>query len=427
MHCLFRDTIPQSGQICTVAGSFTAAGAQELAAFSQSALKIYSLQEDDGCSPFLKIVYETLLSGTVAGAVAVKGASGAVHGADRLLVSFESAKAALVEYSPQRGDLTTVSLHSFESAALRDHSAAEPVQPALLRADAVHRCAALLAYDTQLAVICCDGRHHTSVVVDLAERHGIRDVADFCFLESRGGASQPKVAVLHEPVHSWAGSVRRASKTFCVTVLALDLDAPERPSAVVQTVEKLPYDAFALLPVGGATQGIVLLCTSSVVYLNADWTVSRLALNQYGRDIFDRTLPYDPDAFYLEGGTRGVVFTPRRVVIVRPCGAIHVVGITDGARADKLRIEKVADGVGATHLCKLGEDKLFISSNTGLSLLVRVTLERVNEEATTKRIKSENGTETTSVQKNMKNNNSDDDDDDDDDDDGLNFKSRRIS
>jgi cleavage and polyadenylation specificity factor subunit 1 len=88
--------------------------------------------------------------GTITGLAALRTIDSSIDGLDRLLVSFKDAKLAILEWS--RGDIATVSLHTYERCAQMTTGDMSTYVPRL-RTDPLSRVALLSLPDDGLAVL----------------------------------------------------------------------------------------------------------------------------------------------------------------------------------------------------------------------------------------------------------------------------------
>ncbi|KAG8863922.1 mRNA cleavage and polyadenylation factor subunit [Serendipita sp. 405] len=171
----------------------------------------------------LHLLRQHLLHGIITGLAAVQTLASDADGRDRLLVSFEDAKLALLEWSDALYDITTVSIHTYERSVylLNAEFASSRVQ---LRTDPNNRCAALIFprdaiallpwYQTQAEFDLQDSvQTHTrdlpyspSFIVKYSSMdERIRNVVDVAFLP---GFNTPTIAVLFQPQQTWSGRLK---------------------------------------------------------------------------------------------------------------------------------------------------------------------------------------------------------------------------
>jgi cleavage and polyadenylation specificity factor subunit 1 len=271
------------------AAAAAAAGATlpDLVVARATALEVFFVRRLPGGAARLELLYRVRLAGVVESLAALPGRAG---GRDALLLALRDAKLAVLRWDAGAHALTPTSLHYFEGdEALKAGRAAFP-RPPLAVADPRGRCAAVLAFRHQLAVLPAmapseeaaaeadalalyGGAAGTGAAaaaaaapatvgnsyVDNLSAAGVRDVRDAAFLH---GADAPALALLHEEGAGWAGSARARRDTAALSVLSLDLAAKRHP--VIWAHRGLPTDATRLVAAPGG--GVLVLCLTSVLY-----------------------------------------------------------------------------------------------------------------------------------------------------------------
>ncbi|KAG8792615.1 mRNA cleavage and polyadenylation factor subunit, partial [Serendipita sp. 399] len=243
---------------------------KHLAVGRSNLLRIYEVRqhlankEEEDSSPIhsseitgyrLHLLRQHSLHGVITGLAAVQTLASDTDGRDRLLISFEDAKLALLEWSDALYDMTTVSIHSYERSVylLNAEFASSRAQ---LRTDPNNRCAALVLprdaiallpwyqtqaeFDLQESVqnIARELPYSPSFVIRYASMdERIRNVIDVVFLP---GFNTPTIAVLFQHQQTWTGRLKECKDNTSLFIISLDLVA--KSYQVITEVENLPYD-----------------------------------------------------------------------------------------------------------------------------------------------------------------------------------------
>lgn len=220
---------------------------------------------------------------------------------DTILLSFSEAKLSVVEYDPQQHDLKTVSLHIFEDDESKGgyvHNHSVP----FLRADPDGRCAAMLVYGRKIVILPFK-RDSTTVssMMDATEEeilnqrsskvlssytldlksvihtNNVDNIIDIQFLH---GYNQPTLAILYEPLQTFAGRIAVRKDTCRLDVITLDVK--ERVSAFIWSREILPFDCVKILPVPKPLGGILVFSVNALFFLNQGIPPYAVSLNTLG-------------------------------------------------------------------------------------------------------------------------------------------------
>lgn len=208
---------------------------------------------------------------------------------DALLLSFMDAKLSLVEYDPGTHDLKTLSLHYFEEPELRCGFVENRHLPCV-RVDPDGRCAAMLMYGRHLTIL--PFRHDVSLeegdtglgckppilssyLIDLRIMdEKITNVSDIQFLH---GYYEPTIFILYEPLQTWSG--RTAVRTDTCSIVAISLNIQQKVHPVIWSLNNLPFDCFAALPIPKPIGGVVVFAVNSLLYLNQSVPPYGVSLN----------------------------------------------------------------------------------------------------------------------------------------------------
>lgn len=232
-------------------------------------------------NPHLILVATVPVFGTISSIVSFRIAPSRRHA---IAISFmEDAKISVVEYDDARNSLKTVSLHYLEDDVLKDgKSQMHHRVEAPLRSDPHSICTAYILFDTKLVLLPIreaseledfeNGTNNSQapapvrkhVIVDIAQRLGVRNVLDYCFLY---GYSEPTLLILHENTQTWSAKLHDKVNTVCCTAVSLGIERNQYP--IIWTVKSLPHDSYRLVPlkksIGG---GAIVIGHNSLIHVN---------------------------------------------------------------------------------------------------------------------------------------------------------------
>eukprot|EP00002_Diphylleia_rotans_P014974 TRINITY_DN2904_c0_g1_i5.p1 TRINITY_DN2904_c0_g1~~TRINITY_DN2904_c0_g1_i5.p1 ORF type:complete len:1381 (+),score=217.15 TRINITY_DN2904_c0_g1_i5:50-4192(+) len=256
----------------------------------------------DKCS--LHLVGEYPLCGVIQGIALVRFEN---QPTDTLAIAFAKAKISMVQYDGLTNDLRTLPpLVTFEKS--REESDGPSSFPApILRISQSSGCLALSHSHHRLGVV--PFRKHEimeemdadrSIIKDRSHKidepyeidllqleSPIGDITDFIFLDQNFDSN---ILILHQPNPSWAGRLSTGANTHEIRALALVHS--HKIGRVWWGVEKLPYDAFRLVPAPKQLGGAIVLCTNSIIFVNPSGFYG-LSLNDYAPFSPDNTRKYD--------------------------------------------------------------------------------------------------------------------------------------
>ncbi|WFD35084.1 mRNA cleavage and polyadenylation factor subunit [Malassezia cuniculi] len=252
---------------------------------------------------------------------------------DRVLISFRDAKLALMEWNDAYGDLTTVSIHTFERAPQLAAGVPHNMVP-VLAADPASRCAALLLPQDAIAVLplyqdmseMSQGDENRGVsaallnelpyapsfVLSLAEDvdKSIKNVSDLAFLP---GLQKPTLALLFRPQLTWTGNLSRERDTVRVCIVTLDVTVSRFPLTL--TSEPLPYDSLYIRACPASIGGLLVVTPSAILHVDQTARVVGLAVSgwfgktsgisipQYGEE-----LDLQDSQLIFTSGSEGLLF-----------------------------------------------------------------------------------------------------------------------
>ncbi|CAL1708463.1 unnamed protein product [Somion occarium] len=340
-------------------------------------------------------VREHRLHGIVTGIEGVRTISSLEDGLDRLLVSFKDAKIALLEWSTETENLTTVSIHTYERAPQLSALDA-PLFRALLRSDPLSRCAALLLPKDSIAVLpfyqsqvdldvmeqvtqARDMPYSSSFILDFTadvdER--IRHVIDFAFLP---GFHSPTIAVLFQPQQTWTGRLKEYKDTVGLFIFTLDLATHNCP--IITAVENLPYDSLYLTTCSSTLGGVIITTANSIIHVDQTSRRVVLPVNGWVPRVSDtsNTLHPNPGLNLQLEGSKAEFVDDKTLFIILKDGTVYPVDIAaDGRTVSHLSITTpVASTTIPAVVRRVPGDYLFIGSTVGSSVLLKAA--KVEEE-----------------------------------------------
>jgi hypothetical protein len=376
-----------------VAAAFTGPEARNLITFRASGIDIYTVFTLPGGSGSnataggaVKLILESShrLAGVVKDVAAVRF-PGCTK--DSLLVSFSDAKCSFLDWNADKLELTTISLHFFETDDLKRGYTRFHLPP-LLTVDPAMRCAAMIVLDRHIAVLPFnDGgdalsalygwgvsrtnKTQDSWVLDCAQM-GINQLLGAKFLHEY---FQPTLLILYEAKPTWSG---RAMVTWNTrSVMAVSLDIARKAWSVIWKIDGLSNDVQSLWTVPGPVGGAVLLGANIIYYVNQA-TRFCMAVNIHGT-----VNPPAVGKLSYWRSDEGLVMDAARLVVVdataryASCllsdkhGVIYVLNVMVGDSAFELA--PIGASSIAAALSVVPGGFVFLASRLGDSLLLRCT------------------------------------------------------
>ncbi|KAL3135407.1 hypothetical protein ABBQ32_007589 [Trebouxia sp. C0010 RCD-2024] len=241
------------------------------------------------------------LAGLVESIAVLRGRSSSQK--DALLLTFRDAKLSVLDWDDNAHTIHTSSLHYFEGdPTLKMGRTVFPLGPKAVT-DPQGRCAALLMFHTQLALLpametegleldlmmddpygegvegargapaeLVSATVGNSYVVNLAKM-GIKQVKDIVFLHKY---NEPVLLVLHEVAPTWPARYRDSKDTMALAALSINVVHKRHPK--IWDAAALPSDTFKLIPV--PTGGALALSQNMIMYFTQGGS-SALVVNRY--------------------------------------------------------------------------------------------------------------------------------------------------
>jgi len=369
------------------------------------------LRPDRGNTTKLVLVAEFPLAGTVTGLARIKTPN-TKSGGEALLVAFKDARLSLVEWDPERHDLSTVSLHYYE----QDELQGSPWAPALsdcvnfLAADPGSRCAALKFGARNLAIL---PFRQADEDVDMAdwdeELDGPRPVKDLSAAAVNGASIEETPyapsfvlrlsnldATLLHPVHlaflheyreptfgilssklETSSSLRRRDH---LSYMVFTLDLRQKASTTILSVTGLPSDLTRIVPVPAPVGGALLVGANELIHVDQSGRANGVAVNPFTKQCTSFGLADQSDLdLRLESCTVGVLSAENgELLLVLRDGRLAVVTFRiDGRTISGLSVRLVPEANGGsvipssiTCVAKTGRSTVFIGSQDSDSVVL---------------------------------------------------------
>eukprot|EP00127_Corallochytrium_limacisporum_P002902 Clim_evm81s142 gene=Clim_evmTU81s142 len=307
---------------------------------------------------------------------------------DVLLLHMRDDNFACVEYDPSRHDLRNVSLHHFGYAAV--YGGRRHLQgPKFMRMDPLNKVLVSMLGSRRLAVFpVLDESDDTLTQAELSgkvrgpvfgatyllnldsivEETGV--IMDMCFLH---GYTIPTLAILQEAnTPAWSGKLNPSNDSMTISVISFDLAL--RKHTVIWSVKRLPYDCLAIEPVPRPLGGLLLLCKSACVYLDQGKPPLGVFLNHTCATKYpDLNLTANKSKPFRLVDPRLHRLDMDRYVIGTATGEIFSVRLHGDSRTCRgMQVQKVGQSVPCTEMFRVDDDHVFIVSQSGNSMLVKV-------------------------------------------------------
>ncbi|WVQ81298.1 protein CFT1 [Cryptococcus sp. DSM 104549] len=361
---------------------------------------------DDGHADRAPLKFETTrrlhlltqheLHGTVTGLAPLRTIESSVDGLDRLIVSFKDAKMALLEWA--RGDIATVSLHTYERCPQMNQGDLQSYVP-LLRTDPLSRIAVLSLPEDSLAVLpvlqeqseldplqegfARDVPYSPSFVLSLAEdvSSTIRNVQDILFLP---GFHSPTIALLFSPLHTWSGRYHSVKDTFCLEIRTIDLTSGGS-YPLLTSVANLPSDSLYLVACPAELGGVVIITSTGIVHVDQAGRVVGARVNEWWRFVTAlRSSGASEDRKLSLEGSKCVFVGERDMLLVLQSGGVHQVRFEmEGRAVGEIKVDEQSSLVPPpSSLVTAGERAVFVGCAEGDSMLAKVEIVREVVEVT---------------------------------------------
>ncbi|KAG6368515.1 hypothetical protein INS49_002725 [Diaporthe citri] len=361
----------------------------------------------------LVLVAEVSVSGTVTGLARIK-TKNTVSGGEALLVQFKDAKLSLLEWDPERHDLTTISIHYYEQEDLQGSPWAPPLNDCVnfLAADPGSRCAALKFGSRNLAILPFKQADEEDIAMDdwdeeldgprpvkqdlpSAVVNGISNIEDTPYSPSfvlRTSRLDPNLihpidlAFLHEyrePTFGILSSKLAPSASVGrkdhLSFMVFNLDIQQASHTPILSVGGLPQDLFRVIAVPAPVGGALLVGANELIHIDQSGATNGVGVNPFTKQCTDFTLNDQSSlGLRLEGCSLDFISPETgQMLLVLSDGRLATLDFqVDGRRVSGLLLKLVAPESGGniipyrvSCLSRLGRNTIFAGSEEGDSVV----------------------------------------------------------
>lgn len=363
----------------------------------------------------LVLIAQYELSGVVTSLARVK-LQDSRSGGEALLVSLRNAKISLVEWDPERYSISTISIHLYE----REDTQGSPWEPgaednvSYLSVDPRSRCAALKFGARHLAILpfhqpgddlvmddydseIDDEKPETNKSTEKKEEetkeaattpYGASFVLSMLALDPSllhpvhlaflYEYRDPTFGVLSSQVASSISLLQERRDTLSYTVITLDLE--QRASTALLSVNNLPYDLFAVVPLRLPIGGTLLIGGNEIIHVDQAGKTNGAAVNEFGRSSTSFPLADQSDlGFRLEGCViEQLGHDSSELLLMMNNGELAIVGFKiDGRSVSGLSVRRVPESNGGLALLAgpscaslIGRGRMFVGSEEADSVVL---------------------------------------------------------
>ncbi len=363
----------------------------------------------------LVLIAQYQLFGTITSLARVKILQ-SKSGGEALLVALRDAKLSLVEWDPERFSISTISIHYYE----REDILSSPWEPDLeecrseLIVDPSSRCAVLKFGARNLAIIPfhqvgddlvmddydldIDGEqperkvsvsknvsddvktqktpYAASFVLSLlALDPSLSHPIHLAFLNEY---REPTFGVLYSQVASSSGLLHERQDNVSYAVYTLDLE--QRASTTLLSVNNLPYDLFAVIPLSRRIGGNLLVGGNEIIHVDQSGKSNGIAVNEFARQSTSFSLADQSDlCMRLENCVvKELAVDNAESLIILDTGELAILSFKiDGRSVSGLSIVRVdienggaALNAGPSCASIIGRGRLFIGSENADSIIL---------------------------------------------------------
>lgn len=362
----------------------------------------------------LVLVAEVPFSGTVTGLARIK-TQNTLSGGEALLVQFKDAKLSLLEWDPERFNVTTISIHYYE----QEEHQGSPWAPVLndcvnfLTADPGSRCAALKFGARNLAILPFKQADEEDISMDdwdpdldgprpvkqedasTAVVNGTSNIEDTPYSPSfvlRLSILDPNLihpidlAFLYEyrePTFGILSSKLAPSAALGrkdhLSFMVFTLDLQQKASTTILSVGGLPHDLSKVIALPAPVGGALLVGANELIHIDQSGASNGVGVNPFTKQCTDFTLSDQSDLnLRLEGCTLDFLSpeTGQMLLILSDGRFASLDFVIDGRRVSGLHVKLIAPEYGGTiissrvsSLSRLGRNVLFAGSEDGDSVV----------------------------------------------------------
>ncbi|TYH52829.1 hypothetical protein ES332_D09G055300v1 [Gossypium tomentosum] len=306
---------------------------------------------------------------------------------DSIILTFQDAKIAVLEFDDSTHSLQTSSMHCFEGPEWlhlkrgRESFARGP----LVKADPQGRCSGVLVYGLQMIVLkaaqagsgfvgeddafgsgaTVSARVESSYIINLRDLD-MKHIKDFIFVH---GYIEPVMVILHERELTWAGRVSWKHHTCMISALSISTTLKQHP--LIWSAANLPHDAYKLLAVPSPIGG-VLVISANMIHYHSQSATCALALNSYAASV-DNSQELPRSSFNVELDAANATWLRNDVALLSAkTGELLLLTLVyDGRVVQRLDLSKSKASVLTSDITTIGNSLVFLGSRLGDSLLVQ--------------------------------------------------------
>ncbi|KAH1091636.1 hypothetical protein J1N35_018893 [Gossypium stocksii] len=306
---------------------------------------------------------------------------------DSIILTFQDAKIAVLEFDDSTHSLQTSSMHCFEGPEWlhlkrgRESFARGP----LVKADPQGRCSGVLVYGLQMIILkaaqagsgfvgeddafgsgpTVSARVESSYIINLRDLD-MKHIKDFIFVH---GYIEPVMVILHERELTWAGRVSWKHHTCMISALSISTTLKQHP--LIWSAANLPHDAYKLLAVPSPIGG-VLVISANMIHYHSQSASCALALNSYAASVDNsQELPRSSFSVELDAANATWLLNDVALLSAKTGELLLLTLVYDGRVVQRLDLSKSKASVLTSDITTIGNSLVFLGSRLGDSLLVQ--------------------------------------------------------
>eukprot|EP00051_Salpingoeca_urceolata_P012705 m.157284 g.157284 ORF g.157284 m.157284 type:complete len:1480 (-) comp17579_c0_seq5:122-4561(-) len=394
LYSVARDLLGASAvENCCQCHFFSLSQPAQLVVASRNIIRVYHLrQQDVGQRCKLEQAAEFTFMGTIQ-AIASAKLPNATR--ESLFLAFDEAKLSVVEYDAATHGLKTLSMHYFESDAIREGHTQTTCRP-MVKVDPSNRFAVMTMYDNRLVVVpfarddpsaqeTMDGKPINAGATELnaTESRLQSHVVDcrtlspavkrILHIEWLLGYHVPTLLILHETAPSFPGRLAVTKDTRAIVALSLSDSDHQHP--VVWSMGGLPSDLHKALAVPPPLGGVLLFGTNCLVHLSQATPPFAVAVNSLAHNTTNyklREQEFEENRVIALDCSNATFVAPLQAIVSLRSGTIYLITLcsTDGRNVQQFKFSRLANSVLSSCICGVGQNFLFFGSRLGNSLLL---------------------------------------------------------
>lgn len=361
----------------------------------------------------LVLIAQYELAGTITSLARVKILK-SKSGAEALLVALKDAKLSLVEWDPQRYSISTISIHYYESEGLLG----SPWDPDLsqcpnyLTVDPSSRCAALKFGTRHLAILPFHQVGDDLVMDDYdpepedekpGQARAASEKAEPAQTETPYASSfvlsllaldpalthpihlsflyeyrEPTFGILYSQGESCSSLLHERRDNVSYAVYTIDIE--QRASTALLSVNKLPYDLHAIIPLSRVIGGVLLVGGNELIHVDQSGKTNGIAVNELAKQSSSFTMTDQSDLeMKLEHCViRQLGADNTDLLMILSTGEMAMISFKiDGRSVSGLSVSRVSNEygggclvAGASCASVIGRGRMFVGSEDGTPVIL---------------------------------------------------------